>query len=60
MALVKNLVHQNASKHIEVQYRFVWDCVTNEKLSQEKVFKTDNVANAMTKNLSTDRFRSLY
>jgi hypothetical protein len=56
---VKNLVHQIASKHIEVRYHFVRDCATKELLSLEKISTTDNFADAMTKSLSTDRFRSL-
>jgi hypothetical protein len=59
VALAKNPVHHNASKHIEVRYHFVRDCTTKEMLSLEKVSTTDNVADAMTKSLSTDRFRSL-
>jgi hypothetical protein len=59
VALVKNPVHHNASKHIEVWYHFVRDCATKQMLSLEKVSTTDNVADAMTKSLSTDRFRTL-
>jgi hypothetical protein len=59
IALAKNLVHHNASKHIEVRYHFVRDCATKELLSLEKVSTIDNIANVMTRSLSTDRFRSL-
>jgi hypothetical protein len=59
IALAKNPVHHNASKHIEVRYHFVRDCVTKEMLSLEKVPTTDNVVDVMTKSLSTDRFWSL-
>jgi hypothetical protein len=59
VTLAKNPVHQNASKHIEVRYHFVRDCTTKVLLSLEKVFTTDNVADVMTKSLSTDCFRSL-
>jgi hypothetical protein len=59
VALSKNPVHKNASKHIEVRYHFVQDCATKEMLSLEKVYTTDNVADAMTKSLSTDRLWSL-
>ena len=27
VSLSKNLIHHNASKHIDVRYHFVWDCV---------------------------------
>jgi hypothetical protein len=59
VGLAKNLVHHNASKHIEVGYQFVRDCATKELLSLGKVSTTDNVADAMTKSLLTDRFLSL-
>jgi kynurenine formamidase len=59
VTLAKNPVHHNASKHIEVRYHFIWDCATKEMLSLEKVSTTNNVVDAMTKSLSTDRFRSL-
>jgi hypothetical protein len=44
VALAKNLVHNNVSKHIEVWYHFVRDCATKEMLNLEKVSTTDNVA----------------
>jgi hypothetical protein len=56
VTLAKNPVHHNASKHIEVRYHFVRDCATKEMLSLEKISSTDNVTEAMTKSLSTDRF----
>ena len=59
VALLKNPVHHNASKHIEVRYHFVRDCVISGKIGLEKISTTDNVADGMTKCLSADRFRSL-
>ena len=59
VALSKNPVHHNASKHIEVRYHFVRDCVISGKISLKKISTTDNVADGMTKCLSADRFRSL-
>jgi hypothetical protein len=58
VALAKNSVHHNASKHIKVRYNFVRDCATKELLSLEKVSTTNNVADVMTKSLSTNRFWS--
>ena len=59
IVLSKNPVHHNASKHIDVQYHFVRDCVISRKIDLEKISTTDNVTNGMTKCLSADRFRSL-
>ena len=52
VTLTKNMVHHNASKHIEVQYHFVRDYVTKGKLDLMKVSIVDNVANRVTKCLS--------
>jgi kynurenine formamidase len=59
VAVAKNPIHHNASKHIDVRYHFVRDCITQGKLSLEKVSMADNVVDVMTKGLSTDQFRSL-
>ena len=59
VALSKNPVHHNASKHIDVPYHFIRDCVISRKLGLEKISTVDNVADGMTKCLSVDRFRSL-
>ena len=59
VALSKNPVHHNASKHIDVRYHFVRDYVILGKIGLEKISTTDNVADGMIKCLSADRFRSL-
>ena len=59
VALSKNTVHHNASKHIDVRYHFVRDCIISGKIGLEKISKTDNVADGMTKCLSADHFRSI-
>ena len=53
------LVHNNTSKHIEIQYHFVRDCVISGKIDLKKISTVDNVADGMTKCLSADRFWSL-
>ena len=61
VALSKNHVHHNASKHINVRYHIIQDCVISRKFGLEKISTTDNVqvADGMTKCLSADRFRSV-
>ena len=59
VALLKNPVHHNASKHIDIRYHFIRDCVISGKIGLEKISTTDNVADGMTKCLWADRFRSL-
>jgi hypothetical protein len=48
IALVKNSVHHNAWKYIEILYHFIWDCITEGKLCLEKVFMVDNVTDVIT------------
>ena len=55
VALSKNPVHHNASKHIEVRYHFVRDCVISGKIGLQKISTTDNVVDGMTKCLSAAR-----
>ena len=59
VALSKNPVHHNPSKHIDVPYHFVRDYVIIGKIGLEKIPTTDNVVDGMTKCLSVDRSRSL-
>ena len=59
VALSKNPVHHNASKHIDFRYHFIQDYIISGKIGLEKIPTTDNVADGMTKCLSADRFRSL-
>ena len=37
VALSKNPVHPNASKHINIRYHFIQHCVTSGKLDLEKI-----------------------
>ena len=49
VALSKNPVRHNASKHIDVRYHFVRDYAISGKISLEKKPTADNVADGMTK-----------
>ena len=59
IALSKNPVHHNTSKHMDIRYHFVRDCVNSGKIGLEKISTTDNVTDGMTKCLLVDRLRSL-
>ena len=58
VTLTKNMVHHNASKHIDVGYHFVLVCIISKKLCLEKILAADNVENGMIKCLVRDLFRS--
>ena len=59
VALSKNPVHPNASKHINIRYHFIQHCVTSGKLGLEKISTVNNISYGITKYLASDRFRSL-
>ena len=54
--LEKNPTYQPKTKHIGVQYHFVRYMVERKKLLLEKVDTLDNVADSLTKYVSTEKF----
>lgn len=57
ICLAKNPTFHAKMKHIDAQYHFVWDMVEDGKVSLEKVDTLENVADALTKPVSTGKFR---
>ena len=53
IALAKNLVFHAKTKHIDVRYHFVRDCIASKKVELLKVHTTENAADALTKSPST-------
>ena len=49
IGLAKNPVSHNKSKHIDIKYHFVRECVHNNKIELEYVPTAFNVADLMTK-----------
>ena len=56
IALAKNLVFHSKMKHIEVRYHFIWDVLIDKQIELVKVHTDDNLADALTKSLATERF----
>ena len=54
--LAKNPAHHSRTKHIDVQYHFVRDMVESMKVLLEKVDTMENVADSLTKSVSTEKF----
>ena len=54
--MAKNPGYQSKMKHIDVQYYFVRDMVESKKVLLEKVDTLENVANSLTKSMSTEKF----
>jgi phosphoribosyl-AMP cyclohydrolase len=54
--LAKNPTYHSKTKHIDVQYHFVRDMVEEKKVLLEKVDTLKNVADSLTKSVSTENF----
>jgi hypothetical protein len=54
--LEKNPTFHSKTKHIDVQYHFVRDMVEEKKVLLEKVDTLNNVADSLTKSVSTEKF----
>jgi hypothetical protein len=53
MFLAKNPAHHSKTKHIDIQYHFVRDMVEEKKVLMMKVDTLKNVADSLTKSMST-------
>jgi hypothetical protein len=54
--LAKNPAYHSKTKHIDVQYHFVRDMIEEKKVSLMKVDTLKNVADSLTKSVSTEKF----
>jgi hypothetical protein len=54
--LEKNPTYHSKTKHIDVQYHFVRDMVEDKKVLLDKVDTLKNVADSLTKSMSTEKF----
>jgi hypothetical protein len=54
--LAKNLTFHSKTKHIDIQYHFVRDMVEENKVLLMKVETLKNVADSLTKYVSTKKF----
>ena len=59
IALAHNPEHHARTKHIDIQYHFVRDCVETGKISLEYCPTAEMVADALTKPLAKDRHQML-
>ena len=59
IALVKNLVFHDRSKHIETKYHFIRQCIENMHVEVEYVKSLDQIADIFTKPLKYDTFQKL-
>lgn len=59
IALCKNPVFHERSKHIDIRYHYVRDCVEEEKIAVEYVRTGAQLADILTKPLPRVRFQEM-
>ena len=59
IALSKNPVHHDRSKHIDTRYHFIRDCVERGEVDIDHVSTNDQLADILTKALGQVRFVEL-
>lgn len=56
IALCKNPVHHERSKHIDTKYHFIRECIEEGKLEVDHVSTNDQLADVLTKALGRVKF----
>ena len=59
LALAKNPIFHDRSKHIDTRYHFIRECIARKEVHLEFVKSHDQVANILTKPLKYDTFNKL-
>jgi hypothetical protein len=59
IALAKNPEYHARTKHIDIQYHFVRECVENGRITLEYCETADMLADALTKPLAKQRFQEM-
>jgi len=54
--LAKNPAYHSKTKHIDIQYHFVRDIIEDKKVLLVKVDTLKNIADALTKSMSYEKF----
>jgi hypothetical protein len=60
IALAKSTSYHAWTKHINIQYHFIWDTVEQQEISLTYCPTEDMVANILTKPLPCQQFKKLY
>ena len=59
LALIQNPVFHERSKHIDVRYHFIRECLDNRSVSADFIGTKDQLADLLTKALGRVRFKEL-
>lgn len=58
--LSKNPIHHDRTKHIDVKYHYIRECVEVEKIVLEQISTGDQLADILTKSLARVKFQDLH
>jgi hypothetical protein len=56
ISLYKNPVHHERSKHIDVRFHYIWECVEEGMIKVQHVNTNDQLADILTKSLGKQKF----
>ena len=59
LALAKNPVFHERSKHIRNKYHFIRDCLEDRSIKANHIATTDQLANILTKSLGKSKFQEM-
>jgi hypothetical protein len=59
LALAKNPVFHEKSKHIRIKYHFICSCLEDGSIEAEYISSTDQLANILTKSLGKTKFKEI-
>ena len=59
LALAKNPVFHDKSKHIRIKYHFIRDCLEEGSIKANHITTTDQLADILTKSLGKAKFQEM-
>ena len=59
LALAKNPIFHERSKHIRIKYHFIRDCLEDESIKASHITTTDQLADILTKSLGKSKFQEM-
>ena len=59
IALAKNPIFHERSKHIRIKYHFIRDCLEDKRIKASHIATTDQLANILAKSLGKSKFQEM-